>query len=86
MSISNCLPCSIQAYFPIERSQRSGCTKNLLQYIETQVLQGVNFVKISEGLPSLNFQAFCQQRLVYLTAACENSNLGFKGSELFENL
>jgi len=29
------LPCSIQAYFPIERSQRSGCTKNLLQYIET---------------------------------------------------
>ena len=32
-------------------------------------------MKISEGLASLNFQAFCQQRLVYLTAACENSNL-----------
>ena len=32
-------------------------------------------MKICEGLASLNFQAFCQQRLVYLTAACENSNL-----------
>ena len=69
------MPCSIQAYFPIELSQRSGCTKNLLQYIETQVLQGGNFLKISEGLASLNFQAFCRQRLVYLTAASENSNL-----------
>ena len=75
LDVLNCLPCSIQAYFPIELSQRSGCTKNLLQYIETQVLQGVNFLKISEGLASLNFQAFCQQRLVYLTAASENSNL-----------
>ena len=75
MSILDCLPCSIQAYFPIERSQRNGCTKNLLQYIETQVLQGVNFLKICEGLASLNFQALCRQRLVYLTAASEKCNL-----------
>ena len=32
-------------------------------------------MKISEGLASLNFQAFCRQRLVYVTAASENSNL-----------
>lgn len=32
-------------------------------------------MKICEGLASLNFQALCRQRLVYLTAASENSNL-----------
>lgn len=33
--VLQCLPSNIQAYFPIELFQRSGCTKNLLQYKET---------------------------------------------------
>lgn len=73
LDVLNSLPGSIQAYFPLELFQRSGCTKNLLQYIETQVLQGVNFLKISEGLASLNFQAFCRQRQIYLAALIENN-------------
>ena len=73
LDVLNSLPCSIQAYFPVELFQRSGCTKNLLQYIETQVFQGVNFLKISEGLASLNFQAFCRQRQIYLAALTENN-------------
>lgn len=84
--VLRCLPSNIQAYFPVELFQRSGCTKNLLQYIETQILQGVNFLTISEGLASLNFRTFCRQRQIYLAAAndhCTEVNSSY--SEFYSN-
>ena len=65
------LPSDIQAFCPIALFQRSGCTKRLLQYIETQIFQGENFLKISEGLAHLNFQEFCRMRNIYMTTAKE---------------
>ena len=86
LDVLHCLPSSIQVYFPIELFQRSGCTKNLLQYIETQILQGVNFLTISEGLASLNFQAFCRHRQMYLAAADEHSTaVNSSYSEFYSN-
>ena len=37
------LPSDIQSFCPIELFQRSGCTKRLLQYIETPIFQGEIF-------------------------------------------
>lgn len=67
------LPGAIQAFFPVEIFQRSGCSRRLLQYIETQIVQGVSFLKISEGLAHLNLQEFCRLRNIYLIAANENN-------------
>lgn len=43
LDVLTSLPSYIQAFCPIELFQRSGCTKRLLQYIETQIFQGENF-------------------------------------------
>lgn len=71
LDVLNSLPSDIQAFCPIELFQRSGCTKRLLQYIETQIFQGENFLKISEGLALLNFQEFCRMRNIYVAMAKE---------------
>lgn len=48
------LPSWLQKAFPIRLFQRSGCSKKLLQYVMSAVTQGVNFLKISEGIALLN--------------------------------
>lgn len=50
------LPSSIQVSFPIHLFQRSGCTKQLMHYVVNAIRQGVNFLKISEGIASLNHE------------------------------
>ena len=87
--VHNCLPRTIQLFFSIQVFQRSACSKHLLQYIKTQILQGVKFfIKISEGLAALNFQEFCRQRRIYLTAATENNELveSSSSSEFYSNV
>ena len=87
--VHNCLSRTIQLFFPIQVFQRSACSKHLLQYIKTQILQGVKFfIKISEGLAALNFQEFCRQRRIYLTAATENNELveSSSSSEFYSNV
>lgn len=46
--------------FPIVLFYKSACTKELVDFVEMQILQGVSFLKISEGLAALNFKEFCE--------------------------
>lgn len=52
------LPESIRELFPIQLFQRTGCYKRLLLYIKNQIIQGVNFLRISEGIAALNHKEF----------------------------
>jgi hypothetical protein len=71
--IHQSLPSEIQLFFPVELFHRSGCTKHLMQYVDTQILQGVNFLQISEGLASLNLHEFQRQRNIYFAAVRERN-------------
>lgn len=42
--------------FPVKLYQRSGCSKQLVSYIKNSITQGVNFLKISEGIAALNHE------------------------------
>ena len=88
LDVLNSLPSYIQAFCPIELFQRSGCTKRLLQYIETQIFQGENFLKISEGLAHLNFQEFCRMTNIYMAMEKEtNKNYDSAGvDDFYENV
>ena len=48
--------------FPLVMFHRSTCTKKLVDFLETQLLQGVNFIKICEGIAAINFNDY-QQRI-----------------------
>ena len=62
------LPESIRELFPIQLFQRSGCSKRLLLYIKNQIIQGVNFLKISEGIAALNHEEFMRQGEIHNAA------------------
>ena len=49
-----------QSFFPVVL-YRSACTKQLVDLVEMQILQGVSFLKISEGLSALNYKEFCER-------------------------
>lgn len=49
------------ACFPIMMFHRSACTKQLVDFIETQVIQGVNFLQICNGIAALNFKEYCER-------------------------
>lgn len=49
-----------QSFFPVVL-YRSACTKQLVDLVEMQILQGVSFLKISEGLAALNYKEFCER-------------------------
>lgn len=57
--ILSSLPDHIRNIFPIMLFPRSGCTKEVLNYINSNVVRGMNFAKISESIAELNFQHFC---------------------------
>lgn len=40
---------------------RTACTKELIDLVETQILQGVSFLKTYEVLATLNFKEFCER-------------------------
>ena len=44
--------------FPIVMLRRSACTNDLVDFIETEILQGISFLKICEGIAALNFKEF----------------------------
>lgn len=50
-----------QNCFPIQMLYRTACTKELLDLVETQILQGVSFLKTCEVPAMLNFKEFCQR-------------------------
>lgn len=44
--------------FPFVMFYKLACTKELLDLLEMQILQGVSFLKVSEGLAALNFKEY----------------------------
>ena len=59
------LPQVVQAHFPLIITERSGCTKNLANMIELQLQEGINFLRISEGIANLNMNEFCKRINLY---------------------
>ena len=87
--VMNALPNILQEYFPFILTEKSGYTKTLADYTEAQLLQGVNFLKISEGIASLSIREFCRQKELYAAAIGDsrsNSNvMKISMSQFYQN-
>ena len=73
--------------FPVLLFQRSGCSKQLIKYVNNEIAQGVNFLKISEGIASLNHGELTRLGLAYETARLEGltSSQPFNFSNFYTN-
>ena len=60
--------------FPSGYVSQSACTKELVDFLETGLLQGVNFIKICEGIAALNFNDY-QRRMKCLLYASSSETL-----------
>ena len=56
--IMECLPKSISNLFRLKKYHKSCCTTDLVNLVETIVLEGNNFLKISEIIANLNLRDF----------------------------
>ena len=66
--VHNLLPGYIQEFFPLEIFQRCGVSKAMVHFFDIQILEGVSFLKISEGLASLNYRQYLQRKRIYFSA------------------
>ena len=84
----NSLPRYVQTNFPITMFSRSGCTNALLDFINSNVVRGINFLKVSEEIAELNFRHFCRRGLIYASARNENQATGepFSETEFYDNM
>ena len=82
--VHNVLPSYIKEYFPAVIFQRCSVSKTLIQFIDTEIVKGVNFLKVSEGLASLNYREYLQRRRIY-SSACENAVVNVSDSLEFNN-
>lgn len=55
--------------FPLVMFHRSACTKELVDFLEIRLLQGVNFIKICEGIAALNFNDYQRRMKCFLYAS-----------------
>lgn len=84
--IWNSMPKVVQEYFLLVLTERSGYTKIMYDIIETELLQGVNFMKISEGITSLNIREFIREKQIYAAATSDDNNSNnIDVSEFYEN-
>ena len=82
----NSMPKVKQEYFPLVLTERSGYTKIMYDLIETELLQGVNFMKISEGIASLNIREFSRRKQIYAAATSDdNTSNNNDVSEFYKN-
>lgn len=70
------LPRYIQNFFPITVFTRSGCTNQILDYINSNIVRGVNFAKIGEAIAELNLRHFSRRGLIYNGALEEGLVVG----------
>lgn len=61
--------------FPIVMFHKSSCTKQLVHFVETQILQGINFLSICEGIAGLNFKEFSERMKCYALTHDANTHL-----------
>lgn len=82
------LPSSIRVSFPVYLFQRSRCSKKLMQYVINAIKQGVNFLKISEGIASLNHEEHTRIGSVFDTAreeGCSTAAQPFSFDDFYKN-
>ena len=73
--------------FPLVMFHRSTCTKKLVDFSETQLPQGVNFIKICEGIAAINFNDY-QQRIegfIYSSSAQALPNMLDLNEQFYAN-
>lgn len=58
--------------FPIVMFHKSSCTKQLVDFVKSQILQGVSFLAICEGIAHLNFKEFSERIACF--SLSQNSN------------
>lgn len=56
----------------------------MIEFINTEIDKGVNVLKVSEGLASLNYRECLQRRRIY-SSACENAAVNVSDSSEFNN-
>ena len=56
----------------------------MIRFIDTEIVKGVNFLKVSEGLASLNYREYLQRRRIY-SSTCENAVVNVSDSLEFNN-
>lgn len=78
----NSLPRHIQVIFPITMFSRSDCTNARLDFINSNLIRGINFLQICEEIAELNYRDFCRPGLVYASARNENKVTGEPISEV----
>lgn len=78
----------IYRLFSITMSSRSGCTNALLDFINSNLIRGINFLQICEEIAELNYRHFCRRGLVYTCARNENKVTGepFSEVEFYETM
>ncbi|XP_031559544.1 uncharacterized protein LOC116295769 [Actinia tenebrosa] len=58
--------------FPIKMLYKAACSKELMDLVISEVVQGVNFLQISEGIANLNYKEFCRRGERYLMSNSNN--------------
>jgi hypothetical protein len=75
--------------FPIKVLYRSAFSKQAVDYVTSQVSQGVNFLQISEAIATLHFKDYCRRGNRYITCLLhENSHPlqhDFKAEDFFND-
>lgn len=81
------LPNHVRCLFPFLIFTHSGCTKTLLDYINSNVVRAVNFAKIRESIAEFNFQHFCRCGIIFNSALQGGWATGdsFIGSEFYKD-
>lgn len=64
--------------FPIVMFHKSSCTKQLVDFVETQILQGVNLYVICEGNAGLNFKEFSERMACFSLSQDSNAHINEK--------
>jgi len=62
------LPNHVRNMFPFLLLTHSGCTTAVLDYINSNVVRGMNFAKISESIAELNLRYLCRRGMIYNSA------------------
>ena len=83
--VMNTLPKILQEYFPFVLRGKSGYTKTLADFIEVQLKQGVNSLKISEGIASLAIREFSKELFAEANKDSRSDSYKIGMSQFYKN-
>ena len=70
------LPVSISNLFPFKNYYKSSCTMDIIHLVETLVLEGNNFLQISEIIANLNFRELSERNKRFLSCLSSKQTSG----------